>query len=327
MDLMSAMATFVRAVDAGSLSAAARSLPSSLTSVSRQISALEQHFGTRLLLRTTRQLALTDEGRILYERAKAIIGEVREIEAALSRGRHQPSGRIRVSSPSLMGRLVIAPLLAEFLRRYPALSVDLLLVDRAVDMVEEDIHLAIRVGRLRDSQLVARKLADIRMIVCASPGYLARRGTPEIPGDLAHHDCLVFSDTPGSAEWRFADNGKAGRKIRISGRLWMNSLDALAAAAKEGAGIVRVPSWQAEADLAAGHLVRVLTDFEPAPVPLHLMFQPSRLASPKIRAFVDYLVERWRGVDPFGAQPRADRETESLFNSLTVPNGRGIPSR
>ena len=147
---MSAMATFVRAVEAGSLSAAARSLPSSLTSVSRQISALEQHFGTRLLLRTTRQLALTDEGRILYERAKAILGEVREIEAALSRDRHQPSGRIRVSSPSLMGRLVIAPLLAEFLRRYPALSVDLLLVDRAVDMVEEDIHLAIRVGRLRD---------------------------------------------------------------------------------------------------------------------------------------------------------------------------------
>ena len=223
----------------------------------------------------------------------------------MSRDRHQPSGRIRVASPSLMGRLVIAPLLAEFLRRYPALSVDLLLVDRAVDMVEEDIHLAIRVGRLRDSQLVARKLADLRMIVCASPGYLARRGTPDTPGDLAHHDCLVFSDAPGSAEWRFADDGKAGRKIRISGRLWMNSLDALATAAKEGAGIVRVPSWQAEADLAAGRLVRLLAEYEPAPVPLHLMFQPSRLASPKIRAFVDYLVERWRGIDPFGAQPRA----------------------
>ncbi|MEH2612390.1 LysR family transcriptional regulator [Bradyrhizobium sp. AZCC 1693] len=307
MDLVSAMATFVRAVDAGSLSAAARSLPSSLTSVSRHISALEEHFGTRLLLRTTRQLALTDEGRILYERAKAVLGEVKEIEAALSRGRHQPSGRIRVSSPSLMGRLVIAPLLAEFLRRYPALSVDLLLVDRPVDMVEEDIHLAIRIGRLRDSQLVARKLADLRMIVCASPDYLARRGTPRAPADLVHHDCLVFSDAPGSAEWRFADDGKAGRKIRISGRLWMNSLEALATVAKEGAGIARVPSWQVEADLAAGRLVRLLADYEPAPVPLHLMFQPSRLASPKIRAFVDYLVERWRGTNPFGAQPGADQ--------------------
>jgi len=306
MDLVSAMATFVRAVDAGSLSAAARSLPSSLTSVSRQISALEEHFRTRLLLRTTRRLALTDEGRILYERAKAVLGEVKEIEAALTRDRHQPSGRIRVASPSLMGRLLIAPLLAEFLRRYPALSVDLLLVDRAVDMVEEDIHLAIRIGRLRDSQLVARKLADLRMIVCASPDYLARRGTPRAPADLVHHDCLVFSDAPGSAEWRFADDGKAGRKIRISGRLWMNSLEALATVAKEGAGIVRVPSWQVEADLAAGRLVRLLTDYEPAPVPLHVMFQPSRLASPKIRAFADYLVERWRGIDPFGAQPRAD---------------------
>ena len=311
MDQLAAMATFVRAVEAGSLSAAARSLPSSLTSVSRQISALEEHFGTRLLLRTTRQLALTDEGRILYERAKAILGEVKEIEAALSRDRHQPSGRIRVASPSLMGRLVIAPLLAEFLRRYPALSVDLLLIDRAVDMVEEDIHLAIHVGRLRDSQLVARKLADLRMIVCASPAYLARRGAPERPGDLAQHDCLVFSDAPGSAEWRFADGSKAGRKIRISGRLWMNSLEGLAAAAKEGAGIVRVPSWQAEPDLAAGRLVRLLADYEPAPAPLHLMFQPSRLASPKIRAFVDYLVERWRGTDPFESQRHAHGLIES----------------
>ncbi|MBO4222762.1 LysR family transcriptional regulator [Bradyrhizobium neotropicale] len=301
MDQLSAMATFVRAVETGSLSAAARSLPSSLTSVSRQISALEEHFGTRLLLRTTRQLALTDDGRILYERAKSILGEVKEIEAALSRDRHEPSGRIRVSCPILMGRLVIAPLLAEFLRRYPRLSVDLLLVDRAVDMVEEDIHLAIRVGRLRDSQLVARKFADLRMVVCASPTYLARRGVPRMPRDLADHDCLVFSDAPGSAEWRFAESTKADRKIRISGRLWMNSLDALAAAAKEGAGIVRVPSWQVDADIRAGSLRRILTDYEPPPTPLHLVFQPSRLASPKTRAFVDYLVEQWRAADPFGA--------------------------
>ncbi|MGY2850259.1 DNA-binding transcriptional LysR family regulator [Bradyrhizobium sp. USDA 4518] len=297
MDRLAAMAAFVRAVESGSLSAAARSLPSSLTSVSRQISALEEQFGTRLLLRTTRQLALTDDGRILYERAKSILGEIREIEAALARDPHQPSGRIRVSSPSLIGRLVIAPLLVEFLRRYPALSVDLLLVDRAVDIVEEDIHLAIRIGRLRDSQLVARKLTDLQMIVCASPDYLARRGAPQTPVDLAGHDCLVFSDSPGSAEWRFADGSKTGRKIRISGRLWMNSLDALVSAAREGAGIVRVPSWQVQSELADGRLTRLLIDHEPAPTPLHLMLQPSRLASPKIRAFVDYLVERWGKID------------------------------
>ena len=307
MDQLAAMSTFVRVVEAGSLSAAARSIQSSLTSVSRQISALEQHFGTPLLLRTTRQLALTDDGRLLYERAKSILGEMKEIEAALARDPRQPSGRIRVSSPSLIGRLVIAPTLADFLHRYPALSVDLLLVDRAVDMIEEDIHLSIRIGRLRDSQLIARRLADIQMITCASPDYLARRGEPRSPQDLSAHDCLVFSDAPGSAEWRFADGTATGRKFRISGRLWMNSLDALVAAARDGAGIVRAPSWQVEQDLAAGRLRRLLTGHEPAPTPLHLTFQPSRLASPKIRAFADYLVERWCRIDTFrGSSPRSE---------------------
>ncbi|WP_246799458.1 LysR family transcriptional regulator [Bradyrhizobium sp. CCBAU 51753] len=311
VDQLAAMSTFVRVVEAGSLSAAARAIPSSLTSVSRQIAALEQHFGTPLLLRTTRQLALTDDGRLLYERAKSIIGEVKEIEAALARDPRQPSGRLRVSSPSLLGRLVIAPMLTEFLRRQPALSVDLLLVDRAVDMVEEDIHLAVRIGRLSDSQLIARRLADIRMITCASPDYLARRGAPRTPHDLTSHDCLVFSDTPGSAEWRFADGSRTGRKFRISGRLWMNSLDALVGAARDGAGIVRAPSWQVEHDLAAGRLQRLLIDHEPAPTPLHLMLQPSRLASPKVRAFVDYLVERWRRIDTFSAPPDATRRVDS----------------
>jgi DNA-binding transcriptional LysR family regulator len=306
MDQLAAMATFVRVVDAGSLSAAARSLPSSLTSVSRQISALEARFGTPLLLRTTRHLALTDDGRILYERAKSILGDLRELEAMLSRGRHEPSGRIRVSSPTLMGRLLIAPLLAEFLRRYPAVTVDLLLVDRAVDMVEEDIHLSLRVGHLPDSQLVARKLADLRMIHCAAPAYLERRGIPKLPSDLSQHDCLVFSDAPGMAEWRFSEsakeNAKSERKIRISGRLWVNSLDALVSAAKDGAGIVRVPSWQVEADIAEGSLQRILIDYEPPPTPINLLFQPSRLTSPKARAFVDYLVECWHRADPLGAR-------------------------
>jgi DNA-binding transcriptional LysR family regulator len=300
VDQLTAMATFIRVVEAGSLSSAARSLPSSLTSVSRQISALEERFGTRLLLRTTRHLALTEDGRILYERAKTILGELKEVEATLSRGRHEPSGRIRVSAPTLIGRLLIAPLLAEFLRRYPSLTVELLLIDRAVNMVEEDIQLALRVGHLPDSQLVARKLGDLRMIVCASPIYLERRGVPQVPSDLSRHDCLVFSDTPGVAEWRFKEGAKTERRIRVTSRLWVNSLDALVSAAKEGAGIVRVPSWQVEADIAAGDLHRILLDCEPSPTPLHLLFQPSRLASPKVRVFVDYLIERWRTIHAFG---------------------------
>jgi DNA-binding transcriptional LysR family regulator len=308
LDQVAAMAVFVRVVDAGSLSAAARSIPSSLTSVSRQVSALEQHFGTPLLLRTTRQLALTDDGRILYERAKSILGELSELDTMLSRGRHAPTGRIRISAPTLMGRLLIAPLLAEFLRRYPLVNVELVLIDRAVDMIEEDIHLSLRVGHLPDSQLIARKLADLRMVHCASPAYLQRRGIPTLPSELGRHDCLVFSDAPGIAEWRFGESAKSERKIRISGRLWVNSLDALVTAAKDGAGIVRVPSWQVEADIAGGSLQRILVDYEPPPTAIHLLFQPSRLTSPKARAFVDYLVERWRSPGPFAAHELARPE-------------------
>jgi DNA-binding transcriptional LysR family regulator len=177
-----------------------------------------------------------------------------------------------------------------------------------VDMIEEDIHLSLRVEHLPDSQLVARKLADLRMVHCASPAYLERRGLPKLPSELSRHDCLVFSDSPGIAEWRFKESAKSERKIRISGRLWANSLDALVTAAKDGAGIVRVPYWQVEADVAAGSLRRILTDYEPPPTAINLLFQPSRLTSLKARAFVDYLVERWRSSDPFAVHAAARLE-------------------
>jgi DNA-binding transcriptional LysR family regulator len=293
MDQFAAIKTFVQVVDSGSLSGAARVIPSSLTSVSRQIAALEERYRTQLLLRTTRRLSLTDDGRVFYDRAKSVLGELKGIELSLASRHGKPAGRLRVSAPTLMGRLLIAPLLAEFLRRHAALSVDLLLVDRAVDMIEEDIHVALRVGRLPDSQLVARKLADLTMIVCASPDYLRRRGIPQTPSDLSQHDCLVFSDTPGAGEWRFKASGKKHRTIQVSGRLWINSLDALVSAAKDGAGIVRVPSWQVASEIAAGRLQRILTPEELPATPVHLLLGPSRLAAPKTRSFVDYLVERW----------------------------------
>ncbi len=301
MDQLAAMTTFVRVVEAGSLSGAARTIPSSLTSVSRQIAALEAHFGVQLLLRTTRRLSLTDDGRLLYDRAKSVLGELKEVELALSSGQREPSGRLRVSAPTLMGRLLIAPLLAEFLRRHPSLSVDLLLVDRAVDLIEEDIHVSLRVGRLPDSQLIVRRLTDLKMIVCASPSYLQRRGIPQRPGDLTAHDCLVFSDTPGAGEWRFMEAGSTKCKIRVPARLWVNSLDALVSAAKEGAGIARVPSWQVASEIEAGRLQHILAEHDPPSAAVNLVFQPSRLASPKTRMFVDYLVENWRHGDPLKA--------------------------
>jgi DNA-binding transcriptional LysR family regulator len=291
MDRLDAMATFVRVAEAGSLSAAARLIPTSLTSVSRQISALEERLGTQLLTRTTRRLALTDDGRLFYDRAKAILGEIDEIEQTLLSGRSEPSGRLHVCAPVLMGEVLLSPLLPRFLQRYPAVAVDLLLVDRPVNLIEENIHVAVRVGRLPDSQLIARKLSEVRMVVCASPKYLARRSMPQTPDDLRQHDCLAFSDVPGAAEWHF--QSRSGRKsVQITGRLWINSLNALVAAAKADAGIVRVPSWQVADDLADGRLKRILATYERPPTPVHALFQPGKLASAKIHVFVDYLVEQ-----------------------------------
>jgi DNA-binding transcriptional LysR family regulator len=296
MDRFDAMTVFVRVVEAGSLSAAARQGSLSLTSVSRQLSALEERLGTQLLRRTTRRLALTDEGQLFYEHAKAILGEIDEVESALSAGRGEPSGRLRVAAPGLIGRHRIAPLLPRFLARHPAVDVDLILVDRAVDLIDENIHIAVRVGRQPDSSLAARKLAEVHMLTCAAPAYLKRRGTPKKPDDLVNHDCLIFSDTPGPFDWRFY-SGNEPLSVRVTGRIWANSLDAVVLAAVAGGGIVRAPSWQVANDIAAGRLRLVLDRFKPPAAPVFALFEHTRLTSPKIRTFVDYLAGQWAGKD------------------------------
>lgn len=292
MDRLEAMNVYVRVVEAGSLSAAARAIPMSLTSVSRHISALEEHFGAQLLRRTTRHLAMTDEGRILYDRAKAILGEVDELGSAMSAGRGKLSGRLRLSAPNLLGRLVVAPLLPRFLERHPDVAVDLLLVDRVVNLVEEGLHLAVRIGRLPNSSLVARKLGDIQMATCAAPAYLAHRGTPRTLDDLRKHDCLVFSDAPGPVDWRFQSR-EARTRVSVTGRLWMNSLDALVLASIQGAGIVRAPTWQVAEHIESGRLQPVLEKYAPPATPVHVLFERAKLSSPKIRTFADYLVDHW----------------------------------
>ena len=307
MDRFDAMNVFVRVVEAGSLSAAARAIPMSLTSVSRHLSALETQFGMQLLRRTTRHIALTNEGRLFFERAKSILAELDEVGTLLSVGRNEPAGRLRIAAPTLLGRTVIAPLLPCFLARHAAVAVELLLIDRAVNLVEEDIHLAIRVGRLPDSALVARKLGDVRMIVCAAPSDNERRGTPCSPDELRQHDCLVFSDQPGPVDWRFKSAGTR-HSARITGRLWANALDVLTAAAIDGAGIVRTPSWQVAEDIQSGRLRRILQDYETTPAPVNVLFERARRTSPSVRAFLDYLVEATEtsslvGMSRFGEAP------------------------
>ena len=302
MDRFEAMNVFVRVVEAGSLSAAARAIPMSLTSVSRHLSALEKQFGMQLLRRTTRHIALTNEGRLFFERAKSILAELDEVGTLLSAGHSEPAGRLCIAAPTLLGRTVIAPLLPSFLARHDAVSIELLLIERAVNLVEEDIHLAIRVGRLPDSALVARKLGDVRMIVCAAPSYIERRGAPCSPDELHRHACLVFSDHPGPVDWRFK-SAATRHSVRITGRLWANALDVLAAAAIDGAGIVRAPSWQVADDIERGRLRRILQDYEPMPAPVNVLFDRARHTSPSVRAFLDYLVESTE-TGPLGGMSR-----------------------
>jgi molybdate transport repressor ModE-like protein len=286
------MRIFVRIAEAGSLSAAGRQLGLSLTSVSRQLIALEEMLGTTLVERTTRHLSLTEAGRLYHERAKEILEEVAEAERGLTAQTGVASGRLQVSSPSLLGRMRLSPLLPIFLAEQTQVSIDLMLVDRPIRIAEEGIDVALQVGLLEDSDLIARKLDDIQLVVCAAPDYLRRRGEPATPDDLIGHDCLGFGDVPGVAEWSF--QGGAERKaIRISTRLWANDLDALVRAALAGAGLVRVPSWQVAPLLADGRLRIVLGTYQRPPTPLSILTLRNRLRLPKVRAFVDFLQQHW----------------------------------
>jgi DNA-binding transcriptional LysR family regulator len=292
MDKFAAMRVFVKIADAGNLSAAGRLLGLSLTSVSRQLMALEEVLGTTLIERTTRHLSLTESGRLYYERAKQILEEVAEMEAGLTMQTGVASGRLHVSAPSLLGRLRLAPMLPGFLVQQTGVAVDLMLVDRPVRLAEEGIDVALRVGPLEDSGLVVRKLDDIQLVVCAAPDYLRRRGEPATPDDLLELDCLAFGDVPGVADWSFQD-GAVRRSLRIPTRLCANDFETLVSAAVAGAGLVRVPSWQVAHHLADGRLRIVLQAYLRPPTPLSILTVRTRLLLPKVRAFVDFLQQHW----------------------------------
>jgi DNA-binding transcriptional LysR family regulator len=312
VDKFGAMRVFVKIADAGSLSAAGRQLGLSLTSVSRQLIALEEALGATLVERTTRHLSLTESGRLYYERAKQIIDEVAEAERGLTMQTGVASGRLHISAPSLLGRLRLAPMLPGYLAEQTSVSVDLMLVDRPVRLAEEGIDVALRIGPLEDSGLIVRKLDDIQLIVCAAPDYLRRRGEPATPDNLAEQDCLAFGDVPGVAEWSFQD-GTVRRSLRIPTRLCANDFDTLVSAALAGAGLVRVPSWQVAHYLADGRLKIVLEAYQRPPTPLSILTLRNRLLLPKVRAFVDFLQQHWMHPRPpqiseSALDPRAQRD-------------------
>ena len=282
------MQTFLRAVDGGSLSAAARALGKSLAAVSRTVSQLEERLGVQLLHRSTRKLTLTEAGAAFYESAKRILAEIDEAELALVGSAAAPRGMLTVTAPLLFGRLHVAPVVVEMLEKYRDVTANLMLVDRNVSLVEEGIDVAVRIGRLDDSALVARGLGEVPRVVCASPAYLRRHGTPKAPEDLRKHECLHFRGLTPGREWSFQRDGKAVR-VAVGGRLDCNVGEPVIDAARAGVGVVMALGYQVADDLASGHLVRLLRKFETPPLPVSAVYHSPRLMAGRVRAFLDLL--------------------------------------
>lgn len=291
MDRLDAMSLFVAAVEAGSLSAASRRAGIPLATVSRRLSELEKHLQTRLLNRSTRRLTLTDAGESYLVACRRILGQVSEAERAAAGEYSSPTGELAVTAPVVFGRLHVLPVVAGFLAAYPDVDVRLTLSDRIAQLAEEHIDLAVRIGELPDSALVATRVGSIRRVVCASPAYLAEHGTPVEPRDLSSHDCVTFEGLAGPAKWSFVA-GKGEIAVPVHSRLQVNTAEAAIDAAVAGLGLTKVLSYQADAAVRAGILRLVLEPFEPPPWPVSLVYAGQGLLPVKLRAFLDFAAPR-----------------------------------
>jgi DNA-binding transcriptional LysR family regulator len=291
MDRLDAMKTLIAAVDGGSLSAASRALNMPLATVSRKVSDLEAHLQTQLLFRTSRKLMLTEAGQAYIAASRRILDEIDEAERAASGEYRAPRGHLTVTAPIMFGRLHVAPVVLDFLKAYPEITVRLILSDEVVGLVEGHIDAAIRIGRLSDSNMVATRLGKIRWITCASPEYLAAKGRPEAPDELENHDSIMFDGVYSSNLWTFG-SGEEAVVQPIKPRLAVNTADAAIAAAISGAGITRVLSYQVALPVTDGALELILRRFEPDPMPVHLVHAGHTLLPLKLRAFRDFLGPR-----------------------------------
>ncbi|MEO5378064.1 MAG: LysR family transcriptional regulator [Magnetococcus sp. DMHC-6] len=295
MDRLTAMEVFVRVAEEGGFSSAARRMGISKAGVSKHIQDLEEHLQTRLLHRTTRRLQLTSEGLIFFESCRHILNHVHEAEEALSVLRVEPSGLLRMNAPMSFGYLHLAPALVEFLEKYPLLRVDMVMNDRYIDLVEEGFDLALRIGQLEDSGLIAKKLAPIQLVLCASPIYLEKYGTPSTPEALIEHVCLIYALARNlNWEWRsFFDPDRFASLP--GGRLRTNNGDAIRQAAVLGLGLAILPTFLVGSDLQNGTLRQVLADFPLPESTLHAVYPHHRHLSPKVRACIDFLSKRFGG--------------------------------
>ncbi len=306
MDNVSEMQVFARVVQLGSFSAAARALNLTPSAISKQIGRLEDRLGTRLFNRTTRRLNLTEAGTGFYERCRQILADIEEAEQAVADLLSTPRGTLKLALPAAFGRLHIAPVLAEYLQRYPDMRIDLNLNDRLIDIMAEGMDLAIRIGDLSDSSLIARRLAPNRRVVCGAPEYFARTAIPEKPKDLLTHNCVVYTYRASRNDWHFS--GPEGKEtIHVTGNLEANSAEALQEAVLSGLGVGLLPMWLIGADLKAGRMLEVLTDFHFPDSAVYAVYPPGRHLSPKVRSFVDYLADYFSGdLDWLDDAPRED---------------------
>jgi len=299
MDRFAAMRVFAAIAEQGSLSAAGRALGMPLATVSRHLSALEDHLGARLITRTTRRLVLTEPGLHYLESCRRIMAELDSAELRLAGGQAEPQGELAFTAPVVFGRLHVLPVVVAFLEAYPRVTARMLLVDRVVDMVEEGLDLSVRIGPLADSSLIATRVGATRYVACASPSYLARRGTPDSPQDLTSHDCISFNTLSLADRWRFY--GQKRQVVSVQPRLSVNTAEAAIDAAVAGVGITRVLSYQAASRLADGSLRLILEDFEPEAAPVSLLHREDRLPQAKVRDFVAFAAPLLRKALRFGA--------------------------
>lgn len=291
MDRFGSMSAFVAVVDAGGFSAASRKLGIPLATVSRKVSELEDLLRVSLFNRSTRKITLTDSGRQFFETARRLLEELQEAERAASGEYQAPRGELIITAPIVFGRLHLTPIAVEFLKAYPEVEVRLLLSDQIADLIDEHIDLAVRISKLPDSSMIAVRAGTIRTVVCASPGYLAKCGTPRHPRDLAAHDCITRTSLPAPDAWPFRI-GKSITDFAVRRRLAVTTAEAAIDASIADAGLTRVLCYQIVEAEKAGKLVKVLCDYEPEPVPLSLVYAGARLMPLKLRAFIDYAVPR-----------------------------------
>ena len=289
------MQVFVRAVEAGGFTKATRTLQISASAVSKAISRLEERLGVRLLHRTTRSVALTDDGAAFFERAQRILAEVEDAELAMARSREVPRGKLRVDAPVALGRSKVAPLLPKLLAAHPELAVELTLRDHLIDIVAEGIDVAVRMVQPEDTGLVAKRLGTTYVLVCGSPAYFAKHAPPRVPGDLAKHECIRYLRGGEENEWRFAGPHEVPITVPIRGRFVANSTETLIDAAIAGVGIVRMFDFAIAEAVAKGQLQVVLHDFALEARPIFALYPRNRHLSPRVRVFVDALVAAFAG--------------------------------